>query len=93
MIEHIPFVIAFIAGVILAVNIGESRSEVNEFMNSCNLSFTALLDTEGDVARMYNVRGIPATFLIDKDGTIQGIKVGAFSNKTEIEKNLSKIVP
>ena len=79
--------------VILAVNIGESPSEVNEFMNSYNLSFPVLLDTEGNVARMYNVRGIPTTFLIDIDGTIQGIKVGAFSNKTEIEKNLSKIIP
>ena len=79
--------------VVLAVNIGESSSKVNEFINMYNLSFPVLLDTKQDIARKYNIRAIPTTFLIDKDGIIQAIKVGAFSNKTEIEKNLSKIVP
>lgn len=52
-----------------------------------------LLDTSQDVALKYNVRAIPTTLLIDKDGIIKTIKVGAFSSKADIEKSLSKIIP
>ncbi len=78
--------------VILAIDIGESPSEVKEFMENYDLSFTVLLDTNQDVALKYNIRAIPTTFFIDKDGIIQDIKVGAFSGKTEIEKRLVKII-
>ena len=77
---------------ILAVDIGESLSTVKEFLDSNMLSFPVLLDTKQDVALKYNIRALPTTFLIDKDGVIQGIKFGAFSSKEDIEKNLSKII-
>jgi peroxiredoxin len=79
--------------VILAIDIGENPSVVKEFMESYDLSFTVLLDIDQDVALEYNIRAIPTTFFIDKDGIIQDIKVGAFSSKTEIERRLIKVIP
>ena len=79
--------------VILAINMGESSSEVSEFMESRNLSFPVLLDISQNIALQYNVWAIPTTFLLDKDGVIQAIKIGAFSSKAEIEKGLNKIIP
>ena len=79
--------------VILAVDIGESSATVERFMESYGISFPVLLDINQDVALQYNIRGIPTTFLIDKDDIIQAIKVGAFSNKAAIEKSLSTIIP
>jgi len=79
--------------VILAVNIGESSSTVEDFMQSQNLSFTVLLDTKSDVAQKYNITGIPTTFFMDKDGIIQDRLVGAFQSKAQIEGRLSKIMP
>ncbi len=78
---------------LLAVNIGESSAEVEEFMQSYNLTFPVLLDTKQDVSQIYNIRYIPATFFIDKDGIIQVVKVGPFQNKAEIESTLIKIIP
>jgi len=75
------------------INIGESSSQVEEFLQSYELSFPVLLDTKQDVSQEYNIRGIPTTFFIDKDGVIQDIKVGSFQSKAEIESNLSKIIP
>ena len=77
----------------LAINIGEGSSKVEEFMQSYNLSFPVLLDTKNDIAQNYNVWGIPTTFFIDEDGVIQDVKVGAFQSKIEIESGLSKIIP
>ena len=79
--------------VVLAIDKGESPSTVKDFIQSGNFSFPVLLDINQDVALEYNIRGIPATFFIDKNSIIQAIKVGPFSSKTEIEKSLSKIIP
>jgi len=77
--------------VLLAINIGESPSQIAEFMQSQWLSLPVLLDGEGNIAVMYNVRAIPITFFIDRDGIIQDVKVGAFQSKAEIESSLSRL--
>ena len=79
--------------VVLAINIGESASKVREFIQNYGLSFPVLLDTKEDVAQKYNIRGIPTTFFIDKDGIIRVKIVGAFPSKAAIERNLNEIIP
>jgi len=80
--------------VVLAIDVGESPSKVKGFLQSHNLSLPVLLDTRGNVAQKYNIRGIfPTTFLIDKEGIIQVKIIGAFPSKEAIEKKLSKIIP
>lgn len=54
--------------VVLAINLGESSSKVKEFVQSYGLSFPVLLDTKQDIAQKYNIRGIPTTIFIDKNG-------------------------
>ena len=79
--------------VMLAVDIGEPPARVKDFMERLGLSFTVLLDIDQDVALKYNIRAIPTTFFIDKDGIIQETKIGAFTGKAEIEERLGSIVP
>jgi len=79
--------------VILAINIGESLTTVEEFMQDYNLSFPVLLDLEGNVAEKYNIRGIPTTYFIDSDGIIRDIMIGAFRSVAEIEDILSRVFP
>ena len=79
--------------VVLAINVGESASTVNEFYQDNNLSLPVVLDTSGAVARRYNIQFFPTTFFIDKDGIIQEKVIGAFPSKAAIEKRLSKIMP
>ncbi len=77
--------------VLLAINIGESPSDVESFMQSQGLSFPVLLDSSGAIATQYDIRNIPTTFFIDSEGIIQHIKVGAFQSKAEIESILSQL--
>ena len=79
--------------VLLAIDIGETSSQVKEFLQSHDLSLPVLLDTKRDAAGRYNIRYVPTTFFIDRDGTIQAVKVGAFPNKEAIEGDLNKIMP
>ncbi len=63
--------------VVLAVNLGESSTIVREFMEEYNLSFPVLMDKDNSVAALYGVRSIPTTYLIDREGNILGMAVGA----------------
>ena len=74
--------------IILAVNLGEDPPVVTKFMAAYGFSFPVLLDVKQVVAQEYNIRGIPASFFIDKGGIIRDIKIGAFSGKPEIEWRL-----
>ncbi len=79
--------------VLLAINIRGTSSQVEEFLRSHGLSLPVLLDSQGAVAARYNIRAYPTTFFIDKEGTIQAVRVGAFPNKEAIEDYLDKIMP
>ncbi len=52
--------------------------------------YPALLDDKGAVGKHYRVTGLPVTYFIDKDGIIQGIKIGEVKSK-DLEANLKKI--
>jgi peroxiredoxin len=78
---------------VLAINIGESAGTVTSFLEEYSLSFPVLLDIDGAVATQYGATNIPTTFLIDQEGIVQGVKVGAFSSVEEIEGGISLFIP
>ena len=61
---------------VLAVNPRENAALVKPFLQAHHLTFTAPLDTTGRVAGYYRVYGIPASFLIDANGQVLGLKSG-----------------
>ena len=78
--------------VILAINIGEDSSTVKKFMVGNGLTFPVLLDADQKIAPEYNIRAIPTTFFIDKNGIIRDVKVGAFSSKASLEQILNSSI-
>jgi peroxiredoxin len=60
----------------LAVSLNEPASAVKKFFKDYSLTFTALLDSDGELMSPYGIRGIPNTFIIDRDGTIIGKAFG-----------------
>ncbi len=61
---------------ILAVNLGESPEAVAAWRDELNLTFDLLLDPSLTVARRYQVRGLPTTYLLDEDQLIQNVYFG-----------------
>lgn len=51
-------------------------NEVRQFKKEFGLSFSPLLDSDGQVYHLYGVTGIPTTFLIDRSGKIVAKEVG-----------------
>jgi peroxiredoxin len=55
-------------------------------------TFPAVLDTRQEVARLYKLLGIPATFFLDAQGVIRAQQPGAMSGQ-QIGERLKTILP
>ena len=67
---------------VLAVNLTETESDpdnVQEFMDELNLTLTTPLDVESAISNEYNVVAYPTTYMIDSNGRIQFIMMGAMN--------------
>ncbi|MCS7231344.1 MAG: TlpA disulfide reductase family protein [Elusimicrobiota bacterium] len=74
---------------IVSINISETKSKVENFINSYGIPYRVVLDPQAKIAAKYKVRGIPTNFVIDKNGNI--VFVGHnLPDSLFIEKNLSK---
>ena len=49
---------------------------VRSFVEERDLSFTVLLDPDRRIERRYQVRGLPTSYLIDRDGVIRRTVLG-----------------
>ncbi len=64
--------------VVLAINMTyqDDFSAIAPFMQEYNLSFPILIDETGNVARKYELRSLPSSFFIDRNGIIQEVVIG-----------------
>ena len=54
-----------------------SGSEIRAFMEEFGVAYTVLADPEMVAADLYGVIGLPATFLVDREGMIRRVVMGA----------------
>ena len=56
---------------IIAVNMGETKEEVQKFVDEVKPEFTILMDSKGENVQAWNVFAAPSNFLIDTKGKIR----------------------
>lgn len=74
---------------VLAVNLSETESSLDnipKFVDELNLSLTIPLDKESAVSKEYRVVAYPTTYMIDSDGRIQFIAMGAMNYDFMVEQ-------
>ncbi len=64
---------------VLAVNSGESRSEVAEHVQKTGMRYRVLLDKDDQAIEAYGVTGFPYMVLISREGNIAGVDHGVTS--------------
>lgn len=77
---------------ILAVNAGQERKNVADFMARLGVSYPALVDENADVARRYGVVGLPTTFFVDGRGVVRAKIVGE-ADAARFEQTLREVLP
>ena len=66
----------------LTDGVQETQEKAQAFIDSMGYTFPVYFDTSGNAASVYNIRSIPATFVIDAQGNIEGYATGAISKET-----------
>ena len=61
----------------VAINLNEPAFVVKKYFKDHKLTFTALLDSINELAAPFGIRGIPTTYIIDRDGGIIGKALGS----------------
>jgi peroxiredoxin len=70
---------------VIAVDCHEDPQTVRKFLDENHLNLTVALDTDESAESAYAVNGIPNTFVIGRDGTIQHSILGFEGKATEDE--------
>ena len=71
----------------------EGIKPVQEFINKHQYTFPVLLDPKGETLDLFEVKGIPTTFLIDKKGKMLGKAIGPRDWKSiEVESLLNLLI-
>ena len=56
------------------------------------LSFPILLDTQGSVSQLYDLRSLPTNFFIGRDGVIQEVVVGGPLSEAGLQIRVEKML-
>ncbi|MEM7129740.1 MAG: TlpA disulfide reductase family protein [Chloroflexota bacterium] len=80
--------------VILGVNLTQRENNSEDipiFVDEFALTFPIVLDEEGDVAKLYEIRGQPASVFINRDGVVNSVFNGPVT-KTFIEERIAELL-
>ncbi len=75
--------------VVIGVDLWQSDDVVRQYIQEDGYSWTFVTDTTGVVTANYEVKAIPTSFFIDKEGIIQVVHVGMMTKRV-IEDELAK---
>jgi cytochrome c biogenesis protein CcmG, thiol:disulfide interchange protein DsbE len=76
--------------VVLGIDMQEQDPEIIAFLNQVGVTFPTAADRTGEVTRQWRATGLPTTFLIDRQGIIRDVRVGAFT-ESMLEERLAKL--
>jgi peroxiredoxin len=55
---------------LVAINVGESKGEIDAFLEQVPVDFPLPMDTDMGVSQSWPMRGLPTTFVVDPDGRL-----------------------
>lgn len=79
---------------ILAVNATnqDNLAAARAFVEELGLSYPILLDVNGETSDLYNLRALPSTFFIDREGRIQEVIIGGPMAEALLEIRAQKLI-
>lgn len=78
--------------VFVGVDQGETAEAVQRYVDKLGLTFEIPMDGDGEIGFQYNVKGLPTTFFIDREGIIRSYWMGEMNSMT-LAENIGAILP
>jgi len=79
--------------VIIGVNTGDDNPDegLRAFIQNTLVTFPIVRDRDGQIARMYNIKGLPTSIFIDRKGIVRDIVVGGPMEDAFVDAQFAKI--
>jgi peroxiredoxin len=61
---------------VLAVSVDDDLDDARAFLAAHPVRYTALEDPQGDIAEAFDVKGMPSSYLLDRDGVVRYRHIG-----------------
>lgn len=76
--------------VVLGINAQESGEQARKFVDQYQMTFPVVLDSRGEIQQLYQVRGLPTTVFIDRQGRIAARHAGLLTSQV-LDRYLAEI--
>ena len=74
---------------VVSVNLDAKRKHANKFLANYPANFPVIYDATGLLAKKYQLKGMPSSFLVDKSGNIVSTHIGfSEDKKTQYEQEI-----
>ena len=78
---------------VIAVNIDVERSDADAFLAEFAVNFTIIYDSDAVIGRQYQLKGMPSSFLIDKEGLVRFQHTGFVADKLDLyESHIKELI-
>ena len=78
---------------VIAVNLDKERGLADAFLKAFEINFVIGFDADGVTARSYQLRGMPSSYLIGRDGKIYASHVGfRDKDKAKLEAGIQRLL-
>ena len=71
---------------VVAINSMEDTSIADSFIRRGGYNVPFVLDSTGEVSNQYNIKSLPTTYFIDRDGIVREIYTGVLSGSMIVDK-------
>lgn len=78
--------------VIIGVNVDANRADAERFLESTPIDFDVVFDPQGTLAQRYALKGMPSTFVFDRDGRLVTSHLGFQQAKTGARETALKLL-
>lgn len=68
---------------IVAINVDKNRADADQFLRQFEINFDIIYDPKGKLAESFDLKGMPTSYLFDRDGNIIGSHIGFKKKDTE----------
>lgn len=78
---------------VVAINLDTDKALADEFLQQVPAQFTVRFNPDGDVARSFDLLGMPSSFMFNRQGQLVSSHVGFYSNNAvEYEQQLISLL-
>jgi len=78
--------------VFIGIDYVDTEPEARGYLTKFDITYPNGPDLATRISQFFRIKGVPETYFIDRNGVLQYVQVGPFSNETQIRQQVDKLL-